>query len=106
MLADLLVIDEKRMAGQNIFTTVTKRLQETRPHYKDKSFGNLSMVLLRVFKQLPPVCDALLFKANAVNHSGINIYQLFDKAITFTEPRYVNESVAFSGSSFTKMCGS
>ena len=43
------------------------------------------MVLLGDFKQLPPVCDSPLFKANAVNPSGYNLYHLFDKAITFTE---------------------
>ena len=37
----LLFIDEKSMTGQNIFTVVRKRLQETRSNYKDKSFGNI-----------------------------------------------------------------
>ena len=65
------------MAGQKIFTMVSKRLQETRPHYKDKSFGNLSVVLLVDFKQLPKVCDYLIFKAYP---SEYNLYQVFDKA--------------------------
>ena len=73
------------MVGQKIFTMISKSLQEARPHYKDKRFGNLSVVLLGDFKQLSPVCDSPLFKANAVNPSGYNLYQLFDKAITFTE---------------------
>ena len=68
------------MTGQKTFTVVRKRLQETRPNYKDKSFGNLGDV-----KQLPPICDSLLFKANAVDPSGYNTYQIFDNAITFTE---------------------
>ena len=38
----LLFIDEKSMTGQKIFTVVRKRLQETRPNYKGKSFGNIS----------------------------------------------------------------
>ena len=38
----LLFIDEKSMTGQKTFTVVRKRLQETRPNYKDKSFGNIS----------------------------------------------------------------
>ena len=42
----ILFIDEKNMVGQKTFTMVTKRLQEARPRYKDKSFGNLSVVLL------------------------------------------------------------
>ena len=50
----LLFIDEKSTVGEKIFTMVSKRLQETRPHYKDKSFGNLSVVLLGDFNQLPP----------------------------------------------------
>ena len=37
----LLFIDEKSMTGQKTFTVVRKRLQETRPNYKDKSFGNI-----------------------------------------------------------------
>ena len=43
------------------------------------------MVLLGDFKQLPPAYDSPLFKANAANPSGCNLYQLFDNAITFTE---------------------
>ena len=31
----LLFIDEKSMTGQKTFTVVRKRLQETRPNYKD-----------------------------------------------------------------------
>ena len=38
----LLFIDEKSMTGQKTFTVVRKRLKETRPNYKDKSFGNTS----------------------------------------------------------------
>ena len=48
-------------------------------------FGTISVVLLRDFKQLPSVCDSPLFKANGINPSGYNKYQLFDKSITFTE---------------------
>ena len=81
----ILFIDEKSMVGQKTFTMVSKRLQEARSHYKDKPFGNSSVVLLGDFQQLSPVCDAPLFMANAVNPSGYDIYPLFDKAITFTE---------------------
>ena len=72
------------MAGQKTFTMVSKRLQETRPHYKDKSFGNISVVLMGDVKQLPPICDALIFNANAVDPrpSGYNLYLLFDNSIT------------------------
>ena len=38
----LLFIDEKSMTGQKTFTVVRKRLQETRPNYKDKSFADIS----------------------------------------------------------------
>ena len=71
----ILFIDEKNMVGQKTFTMVTKRLREARPHYKDKSFGNLSVVLLGGgdFKQLSPICDSPLFKTNAVHPSGYNI---------------------------------
>ena len=75
----LLFIDEKSMTGQKIFTMVSKRLQETRPRYKDKSIGNLSVVPFGDFKQLPPVCDALLFNANTVIPSGYNLYQVFQR---------------------------
>ena len=70
------------MTGQKPFTMVSKRLQETRPHYKDKSFGNISVVLMGALNQLPPICDSLIFNANAVDPSGYNLYQLFDNAIT------------------------
>ena len=62
----ILFIDEKSMVGQKTFTMVSKRLQEARPHYKDKPFGNLSVILLGDFKQLSPVRDSPLFKTNAV----------------------------------------
>ena len=75
----LLVIDEKSMVGQKVFTMVSKRLQEASPNYKDTLFRNMSVVLLRDFKQLPPVCDYPLFKANAVNPSGYNLYQLLTR---------------------------
>ena len=81
----ILFIDEKSMAGQKTFTMVSKRFQKARPHYKDKPFGNRSVVLLGDFQQLSPVCDSPLFNANVVNPSGYNINPLFDKAITFTE---------------------
>ena len=79
----ILFIEEKRMVGQKIFTMVSKRVQEARPHYNDKPFGNISVVLLGDFNQLPPVCDSQLlyflvlywlFTANAVNPSGYNLY--------------------------------
>ena len=66
------------MTGQKTFTMVSRRLRETRPHYKDKSFGNISVVLMGDVKQLPPICDSLIFKANAVDPSGYNLYQIFD----------------------------
>ena len=81
----ILFIDEKSMVGLKTFTMVSKRLQEARPHYKDKPFGNRSVVLLGDFQPLSPVCDSPLFIAIAVNPSGYNIYPLFDKAITFTD---------------------
>ena len=70
------------MTCQKTFTMVSKRLQETRPHYKDKSFGNISVVLMGDDKQLPPICDFMIFNANAVDPSGYNLYQIFDNAIT------------------------
>ena len=69
----LFFIDEKSMAGQKIFTMVSKCLKETRPHYtlyKDRPFGNLSVVLFGDFKQLPSICDYPIFKANTFNLSG------------------------------------
>ena len=77
--------NEKSMVGQKKFAIFSKRLQEARSHYKDKAFGTISVVLLGDFKQLLSVCDAPLFKANGINPSGYNKYQLFDKSITFTE---------------------
>ena len=80
---DIRFIDEKSMVGQKKFTMVSKRLQEACPNYKDKPFGNISVVLLADFNQRPPVCDSpllyclvlyWLFKANAVISSGYNLY--------------------------------
>ena len=73
------------MVGQKKFAIFNKRLQEARSHYKDKPFGTISVVLLGDFKQMPSVCYSQLFKANGINPSGYNKYQLFDKSITFTE---------------------
>ena len=78
-----LFVDWKSMVGEKLFTMVGKRLQEAHPHYTDKPFGNISVVTYWDFNQL--VCDSPLFKANAVIPSGYNLYQLFDKTITFTE---------------------
>ena len=61
------------------------RKKSPRPHYMVKPFGNISVVVLGDFKQLPPVCDSPLFKANGIKPSGYNLYQLFDQSITFTE---------------------
>ena len=49
--------NEKSMVGQKIFTIVIKRLQEARPHYNDKPFLNISVVLLGDFNQQPTVCN-------------------------------------------------
>ena len=80
------VIDEKKsMVGQTKITMVRKSLQEALIHYNDQPFGNISVVLLGDFNQLPPVCDSPLFKANGINPSGYNLCLIFDKSITFTE---------------------
>ena len=42
----LLFIHEKSMAGQKTFTMASKRPQKALPHHKDKSFGNISVVLM------------------------------------------------------------
>ena len=81
---DIRFIDEKSMVGQKIFTIVIKRLQEARPHYNDKPFLNISVVLLGDFNQQPTVCNSplmyclvlsWLFKANAVISSCSNLYR-------------------------------
>ena len=51
----LLFIDEKSMTGQKTFTVVSHLV-----------------IYLGDVKQLPPICDSLLFKANAVDPSGYN----------------------------------
>ena len=60
----ILFINEKSLVGQKIVTIVSKRLQKARPQYKENPFGNISVVFLGDFKQLPPVGDSRLFKAN------------------------------------------
>ena len=83
---DIRFIDEKSMVGQKIFTIVIKRLQEARPHYNDKPFLNISVVLLGDINQQPTVCNSplmyclvlyWLFKANAVISSCSNLYTSF-----------------------------
>ena len=43
---DSVLFIEKSMVAQTIFTMISKRLQEAHPHYKDKPFRNISVVLL------------------------------------------------------------
>ncbi|MBM3938769.1 MAG: hypothetical protein FJ333_08995, partial [Sphingomonadales bacterium] len=54
----VLIIDEKSMIGQEVFWMISERLKEARPQHQDQPFGNLSVVLLGDWKQLPPVVDA------------------------------------------------
>jgi len=61
MHVGLLVIDEKSMIGQEVFWMISERLKEARPNFVEFLFGNLSVVLLGDWRQLPPVGDSLLF---------------------------------------------
>ena len=79
----ILMIDEKSMMGQEMFWMINERLKEARPHHKDKPFGNLSMVLLGDWKQLPPVADTPLYDAESKKPRGYNLYQLFNKVVFF-----------------------
>jgi len=79
----ILMIDEKSMMGQEMFWMVNERLKEAKPHHQDKPFGNLSIVLLGDWKQLPPVADSSLYDFEAKNPRGFNLYQLFDKVVIF-----------------------
>ena len=99
-----LFIDWKSMVGEKLFTMVGKRLQEAHPPYTDKPFGNISVITYWDFNQLPQVCDSPLFKANAVIPSGYNLYQLFDKTITFTElVRQQGEDQAYFRAQLTRL---
>ena len=77
----LLFIDENSMTGQKHSpwseTASRRHDQTTRTSHLGIYLGDV--------KQLPPICDSLLFKENAVDPSGYNTYQIFDNAITFTE---------------------
>ena len=97
----LLVIDEKSMIGQEVFTQVHRRLGQARAFDGgERPFGGLSVVLLGDWKQLPPVADAALFversitargkktrtggsRSAAPDNSGYNLYRHFDKSIIF-----------------------
>ena len=48
---DIRFIDEKSMVVQNIFAMVSKSLLEARPHYNDKPFGNILVILLGDFNR-------------------------------------------------------
>ena len=79
----LLMVDEKSMIGQEMFWMVGERLKEAKPHHQDKPFGNLSIVLLGDWKQLPPVADTPLYDCESKKPRGYNLYQLFHKVIFF-----------------------
>ena len=75
----LLLIDEKTGQIHSPWSEYASRR-----HAQTARTSHLGIYLGDV-KQLPPICDSLLFKANAVDPSGYNSYQIFDNAITFTE---------------------
>ena len=81
----ILVIDEKSMIGQEVFSQVSQRLQEARPHACHLPFGGLSVILLGDWKQLPPVCDSSLYNDKAKKPMGYNLYQLFKDTIIFDQ---------------------
>ena len=79
----VLIIDEKSMVGQEMFWMVSERLKQAYPRNHDKPFGNLSIVLVGDWKQLPPVGDSSLYDSESKNPRGYNLYQLFQKVIFF-----------------------
>jgi hypothetical protein len=79
----LLVIDEKSMMGQEMFWMIGERLKQARPQQQDHEFGNLSIVLLGDWRQLPPVGDSSLFDKESKKPRGYNLYQLFHEVILF-----------------------
>ena len=79
----LLVIDEKSMMGQEMFWMIGERLKQARPHHQHQPFGNLSIVLLGDWRQLPPVGDSSLFDKDSKKPRGYNLYQLFNDVILF-----------------------
>jgi DNA replication protein DnaC len=79
----VLIIDEKSMMGQEMFWMVSERLKQARPHMQGEPFGNISIVLLGDWRQLPPVGDASLFSKETKKPRGFNLYQLFQDVIIF-----------------------
>jgi len=79
----VLVIDEKSMIGQEVFWMVSERLKEARPYFATEPFGNLSVVLLGDWRQLPPVGDSSLFSMTSKQPRGHNLYMLFKDVIMF-----------------------
>ena len=79
----ILMVDEKSMMGQEMFWMISERLMQARPEHQDKPFGNLSVVLLGDWKQLPPVGDSSLYVTDSKKPRGFNLYQLFDKVVFF-----------------------
>jgi hypothetical protein len=76
----VLIIDEKSMVGQEM---VSERLKQARPQMHAEPFGNISIVLLGDWQQLPPVGDASLFSKETKKPRGFNLYQLFHDVIIF-----------------------
>jgi hypothetical protein len=56
-----LFLDEMSMIGMRLLSRIDGRLRECRPHFHDKPFGGVSVVLFGDYAQLPPVGDIALY---------------------------------------------
>lgn len=75
------IIDEKSLIGLRLLASISYRMGEIWPRYRDQPFGGRSVVLIGDFFQLPPVAERALYSNNAVlgavEIAGRNIYRAF-----------------------------
>lgn len=72
------------MLGQCMFTWVDKCLRQATGQL-DKPFGNLSVILIGDFAQLPPVGDMPLYSPTPLSDLGTHgyaMYKLFTTVVT------------------------
>lgn len=82
-----LIIDEMSMFGQRLLAWVDNRLRQGTGRL-DRPLGNMSVILIGDFAQLPPVGDKVLYSPSPttdLSRHGYAIYCLFTTVVTLTQ---------------------
>ena len=80
----MLVIDEMSMMSPLRLYQIDQRLRQARPEHSDKPFGNIAIVLMGDFAQLPPVMEKSLYDEPLIEHfaaQGKLAYEKFNNVI-------------------------